>query len=212
MGHDHACPVVATNPPAIPSALRECLPLMCPSSPLVIPPGASLLEVVETVRDLPYGRPSVRTVEGMLRERRGTCSTKHLFLAQALADRFPDTQPRIVHRVYWLDPIRTRELYGDEVAKVVPDAGLTDVHRFLTVVLGSRRVELDATFSGEPWDGRSALPPSCGPGTDYLAGEHPDADKRALETANCDPLIREPFIAALSSVFGHAASRSPAYS
>jgi hypothetical protein len=44
-------------------------------------------------------------------------------------------------------------------------------------------------------------------GTDYLAGEDPDADKRALEAANCDPPIREPFIAALASVFGHTAPR-----
>lgn len=53
------------------------------------PPGSSLLDLVEAVRALPYGRPSDRTVQGMLRERRGTCSTKHLFLAQALRERFP---------------------------------------------------------------------------------------------------------------------------
>jgi hypothetical protein len=44
---------------------------------------ASLLEVVEAVRGLDYGRPSDRSVEGMLREHRGTCSLKHLFLADA---------------------------------------------------------------------------------------------------------------------------------
>lgn len=38
---------------------------------------AALLDLVEAVRALPYGRPTDRTVEGMLRERRGTCSTKH---------------------------------------------------------------------------------------------------------------------------------------
>jgi hypothetical protein len=43
-------------------------------------PDSSLLDLVEAVRALPYGHPSDRTVEGMLRERRGTCSTKHLFL------------------------------------------------------------------------------------------------------------------------------------
>src|SRR5271155_2815444 len=64
---------------------------------------ASLGELVESVRALPYGRPSDRTVAGMLRERRGTCSTKHLFLAEALAERFPETDPLIVHRVYTLD-------------------------------------------------------------------------------------------------------------
>ena len=47
----------------------------------------------------------------MLRERRGTCSIKHLFLAQALVERFPETEPLIVHRVYWLDRTRARELF-----------------------------------------------------------------------------------------------------
>jgi hypothetical protein len=134
----------------------------------------------------------------MLRERRGTCSTKHLFLARALVERFPDTDPRIIHRVYRLDRARARELFGIDVANVVPDSGLTDVHRFLTLFLLGRRVELDATFAGEPWDGRSALPPACGPGTDYIAGEDPESEKRALESANCDPAVREPFIAALT--------------
>jgi hypothetical protein len=35
----------------------------------------------------------------MLRERRGTCSPKHLFLAEALSQRFPQTRPQIMHRV-----------------------------------------------------------------------------------------------------------------
>jgi hypothetical protein len=44
----------------------------------LISESASLLELVEAVRSLDYGRPSDRSVDGMLRERRGTCSTKHL--------------------------------------------------------------------------------------------------------------------------------------
>jgi hypothetical protein len=55
---------------------------------------ASLPDLVEAVRALPHGRPSDRTVEGMLRERRGTCSTKHLFLAGVLAERFPTLHRR----------------------------------------------------------------------------------------------------------------------
>lgn len=77
---------------------------------------SSLIDLVEVVRVLPYGRPSDRTVEGMLRERRGTCSTKHLFLARALAERFPETQPLIVHRVYTLDRAGAGELFGAAVA------------------------------------------------------------------------------------------------
>jgi hypothetical protein len=143
----------------------------------------------------------------MLKERRGTCSTKHLFLAQALAERFPETQPLVIHRVYHLDRDAACELHGAGVASSVPDVGLTDVHRFLTVVLFSRRVELDATFAGAPWDGRSALPPACGPGVDYPAGTEPDADKRALELQHCDPLIREPFITSLTLAYGASQQR-----
>lgn len=159
---------------------------------------ASLLDLVEAVRALPYGRPAGRTVEGMLRERRGTCSTKHLFLARRLAERFPETEPQIVHRVYTVDRARAQELFGVEAATAVPDGGLVDVHRYLTVVLGGQRVQIDATFPGAAWDGRSPLPLACGPGEDRPAGDDPDAEKRALEEEHCDPTVREPFVAALA--------------
>lgn len=158
-----------------------------------------LRELVETVRALPYGRPSERTVQGMLRERRGTCSTKHLFIAQAVAKRYPDTQPQIIHRVYTVTPQGALPLFGEEAAARVPAEGLIDVHRYLTVQVAGRRIPIDATFPGPPWDGRSPLPLACGPGRDFPAGEHPDADKRALEARFCDPAKREPFIAAMSA-------------
>lgn len=135
----------------------------------------------------------------MLRERRGTCSTKHLFLAQALTERFPETEPSIVHRVYRLDRARARELFGPTVAETVPEDGLVDVHRYITITLEGQRVQIDATFPGPAWDGRSSLPLACGPGRDYPAGEDPDAEKRALEEQHCDSVVREPFIAALAS-------------
>ena len=162
-------------------------------------PGASLIELVEAVRSLPYGRPSDRTVEGMLREGRGTCSTKHLFLAGLLAERFPETDPKIVHRVYVLDRARAGELFGRDVAEgVVPEMGLVDVHRYLTIKLGEQRIVIDATFPGAPWDGGSSLPLACGTGSDYPAGDNPNAEKRELEAQHCDPVVREPFIAALA--------------
>lgn len=167
---------------------------------LLLSPATSLTELVEAVRDLPYGRPSDRTVSAMVRERRGTCSTKHLFLAQALRERFPETEPLIVHSVYTLDRARARELFGAAVAEAIPASGLTDVHRYLTITLKGQRIEIDATFPGPAWDGRSSLPFACGPGRNYPAGENPDAEKRALEARHCDPVIREPFIAALESV------------
>jgi hypothetical protein len=169
--------------------------------------GASLVELVEAVRALPYGRPSDRTVAGMLREHRGTCSTKHLFLADVLAERFPETAPMIVHRVYTLDRARARDLFGAAVAERMPDRGLVDVHRYITIALDGQRIEIDATFPGPAWDGRSPLALACGPGQDYPAGDDPDAEKQALEQQHCDPAVREPFIAALAQ--GWAAMRAP---
>lgn len=94
---------------------------------------ASLIELVEAVRSLDYGRPSDRSVEGMLRERRGTCSTKHLFLAEVMAERFPETRPQIMHRVYRVEHERAAELFGSEVADSLPAAGIVDVHRCLAL-------------------------------------------------------------------------------
>jgi hypothetical protein len=135
----------------------------------------------------------------MLRERRGTCSTKHLFLAQALAEHFPETEPRIVHRVYTVDHALAREWFGAAVAATVTPDGLVDVHRYLTINVDGQRVIVDATFPGPAWDGRSSLPLACGEGRDYPAGDDPDAEKHALERQHCDPAVREPFIAALSA-------------
>ena len=167
---------------------------------MLLSSDSSLVQLVEAVRALPYGRSSDRTVEGMLRESCGTCSTKHLFLAQALQERFPETEPLIVHRIYTLDRARARELFGPTVAETVPEHGLIDVHRYLTITLKGQRIEIDATFPGPAWDGRSSLPLACGSGRDYPTNEDPDAEKRALEAQYCDPAVREPFIAALTSV------------
>jgi riboflavin synthase alpha subunit len=169
----------------------------------LVAPEASLVELVEAVRALPYGRPRDRSIEGLLRERRGTCSTKHLFLARALAERFPETNPQIVHRVYRAEREQIRECYGDRIADVVPEEGLVDVHRYLRIQLEEREITLDVTFpGGERWDGRAPLPLACGPGDDIAAGDDPDADKRMLEARYCDPAVREPFIASLAAVTG----------
>jgi hypothetical protein len=137
----------------------------------------------------------------MLREQRGTCSTKHLYLAQQLAQRFPATEPEIIHRVYRLDRDRARALFGEEVAQRIPPDGLIDVHRYLTINLEGQRLAVDATFpGGAPWDGHSPMPLACGPGEDVPADAHPDSDKQALERRHCDPTVREPFIAALAQI------------
>lgn len=158
----------------------------------------ALVELVESVRQLPYGRPSEPTPKAMLREGRGTCSAKHLYLQRELAARFPETEPEIVHRVYRISPDSARERWGERVAATVPPGGLVDVHRYLTATVAGRRIVIDATFPGKPWDGRSSLPLACGPGEDHPAGADPTREKRELERLHCDPAVREPFIVALS--------------
>jgi len=144
------------------SRVFDSIAVANPQDPLLAA-KAPLIDLVEAVRALPYGRTRDRSVDGLLRERRGTCSTKHLFLARALAGRFPHTQPRIVHRVYRIDREQIRERYGDEVAAAVPEDGRFDVHRYLLIRVGGRQITLDVTFpGGEPWDGRSSLPLACG--------------------------------------------------
>ncbi len=159
----------------------------------------SLAELVEAVRALPFGRPRENTVDGMLSDGRGTSSTKHLFLAQVLRQRFPDTQPEIVHRVHRLDRERARERFGAAIAESVPAEGLIDVHRYITIALDGRRIALDVTLHGPPWDGRSPLEPACGPGQDFLAGADPDADMRALEQRHCERAGRAPFLVAVGA-------------
>ena len=136
----------------------------------------------------------------MLRERRGTCSPKHLFLAEALSRRFPQTKPQIMHRVYRFDRTRASGLFGKRVAEAIPDEGLVDVHRYLTAEIKGQRIVIDATFPGPPWDGSTSLPLACGPGEDFIAGPDPDAEKRQLEVEHCDPAVREPFIEALAQI------------
>jgi len=159
----------------------------------------SLAELVEAMRALPHARPSEESVECMLREGRGTSATKHLFLGQMLAQRFPETEPTIVHRVYRLDRARALELFTPAIAAAVPAEGLLDVHRYVTLVLQGRRISLDTTVPGAPWDGCSPLAIACGPGRDFAAGADPDADKRALEGEHCDTTARVPFLAALEA-------------
>jgi hypothetical protein len=157
------------------------------------------IRLIERVRALPYGRPSERTTRAMLAESRGTCSLKHLYLAETLAERHPELRPRLVHRVYRLMPAEAEETFGPTAAAAVPEEGLYDVHRYMTIELGGRHVPIDATFPGPPWDGRSSMPLACGAGEDEVCEGDPDERKRALERQYCDPVVREPFIAALAT-------------
>jgi hypothetical protein len=172
-----------------------------------LPADASLRQVVNAVQAIPYGRPGSRTAEGVVSEWQGTCSTKHALLAQLLRARWPELRPRLVHRVYRVSRGSVIERHGADAAAAVPEGGLTDVHRYLVITLAGREVTIDITFpagqpwdfpAGQPWDGHQSMCLACGDGQDFPAGDDPDADKAALEASYCDPLIREPFIAALT--------------
>jgi hypothetical protein len=158
---------------------------------------SSPAELVEAVRAIPFGLPGGGSVEGMLLEARGTSAAKHLFLAQVLAKRHPATQPALVHRVYRLLRARAQELFGEAIAEAVPDDGLMDVHRYLTIVAGGRRVSIDATLPGPAWDGLTPMEPLCGPGRDFPAGADPDAELATLEREHCESPMRARFLAAL---------------
>ena len=149
------------------------------------------------MRAIPYGLPSGGTVESMLLEARGTSAAKHLFLAQVLAKRHPETQPALVHRVYRLERERGLELFGAAIAEAVSSEGLVDVHRYLTLVAGGERVSVDATLPGAAWDGRSPMEPVCGAGRDFAVGVDPDAELSVLEAEHCDAAARAALLAAL---------------
>ncbi len=89
-------------------------------------------------------------------------------------------------------------MFGAAAAALVPPEGLVDVHRYVTIVLDGQRIRLDVTFPGEPWDGQSSMRLACGAGEDHPSGIDPDAEKLQLQERYCDPLVREPFIAALA--------------
>ena len=135
----------------------------------------------------------------MLLEARGTSATKHLFLAQVLAKRHPETQPALVHRVYQLERERALELFGAAIAETVPSEGLIDVHRYLTLVAGGERISVDATLPGAAWDGRTPMQPVCGAGRDFAAGADPEAELGVLEAELCNAATRAPLIAALAA-------------
>jgi hypothetical protein len=161
----------------------------------------SLWEIVEAIREIPYGRPSERTPEGVVQDWTGTCGTKHALLAALLEDR-PEFELQLVHRVYRVDPDRALELFGEDAARSVPKEGLVDVHTYAIVNVAGDDVRIDVTFPGHLWDGHSDMELACGPGTDHLVAEGADpwAMKEQLVAEHCDPSLRESFIAALSDV------------
>ncbi len=157
-----------------------------------------LKHTVLAVSRIPYGRPSVLTPRGVLRDWRGTCSTKHLLLAAIVGEEWPDVALRLWHRPYRVTPELAKDHWGEEVADHVPREGLVDVHTFATIEREVRPVRVDVTFPLREWDGISDTPLACGPGDDIPAGSDPLASKAELVDASCDPTVREAFIAVLA--------------
>jgi hypothetical protein len=162
--------------------------------------SATLIDVVESIGSLPYGRPHDRTPAGVVFDWRGTCSTKHALLAEFAATRWPELEPLIVHRVYRLTPDLAQTLFGEGAAEAVPPEGLTDVHSYVTLLINGRRVRVDATVPGPNWDGRSDMRLACGDGLDVEGGDDPWATKSALVREHCDGDVRERVINALAKL------------
>jgi len=177
------------------------MPLFCRFAARAgLPDDASPPAVIGAVQAIPYGRPVPRSPQGVIAAWKGTCSTKHALLAGLLSERWPQLRPRLVHRVYLVDPAWVRSRHGGDAARAVPPGGLLDVHRYLIITVDGRDLRIDATFPGDPpWDGYQSMRLACGDGRDFPAGDDPEADKAALEARYCDPAAREPFIAALAA-------------
>jgi hypothetical protein len=167
-----------------------------------IPEPAPLIDIVNAIQRMPYGRTKPRTADACVSQWRGTCSTKHAVLLEALRERWPETEPRLMHRVYTLSHDDAAARYGPDVAATVPDSGLLDVHCYLVITWHGRATILDATLpDGATWDGATDMRLACGEGADYPAGANPAAEKRALEAQWCDETVREQFIAAVAAHF-----------
>ena len=160
-------------------------------------PVSTVRQTVLAVSRIPYGRQQVPTPVGVIREWRGTCSSKHLLLAALIRERWPDVNPVIWHRVYTVTPELAMERWGPSVAASVPPGGLVDVHTYAVLSCQGRDVRVDVTFPLADWDGGSDIALACGDGYDVAGGADPLAVKTELVAANCDVNIREPFIAAL---------------
>src|SRR4051812_3530872 len=121
-----------------------------------------------------------------------------MLLAEIARERWPETQPRLWHRVYRVTRALAADQWGPRASNLVPHDGLVDVHTFAVVTLGPADLVVDATFPVTEWDGTHDMTLACGPGDDYLAGDDVLGSKALLVERWCDPTLREPFIASLA--------------
>jgi hypothetical protein len=174
------------------SSLRTCLEERCGTS-------LNFVDTVVAISRIPYGRSTDRTPQGVLIEWRGTCSTKHVLLAEVVRENWPEHRPCLWHRVYRVRPDFARRKWGTDVVAAVPADGLVDVHTFATLTVRDRDIHVDVTMPLADWDGCSNVALACDTGQDYPAGLEPLATKALLVGRHCDPTAREQFIAALAA-------------
>jgi len=162
----------------------------------------SYVDAVLAVSRIPYGRTSERSGAAVLREGVGTCSTKHVLLRDVVSTAWPAIGVTVWHRLYVVTPETALRHFGVGVASVVPAGGVRDVHTYATFDLPGDRsgVVVDATFPVDAWDGVSDLELACGEGPDEPAGDDVFETKERLVAHWCDPVLREPFIAALAAL------------
>lgn len=161
-----------------------------------------LIDTVLVVSSIPYGRPPELRAADVLSAWRGTCSTKHLLLAGLVEETWPEIPLSLWHRVYRVYPDWAAARWSPEVAATIPETGLVDVHTFARADLDSGPVVIDVTFPVSSWDGHSDIALACGPGVDHPAGPEPFETKASLVALNCEPDVRELFIAALAERCG----------
>jgi transglutaminase-like putative cysteine protease len=101
--------------------------------------------VFERVRDIPYGTIGSRDPLQVVKKRRGTCSGKHLLLANLY--RLMDIDVHDMIALHYYAELPRRVEYPAELAELVTrGGGVPDYHNFITAYLDDRWVTLDATF------------------------------------------------------------------
>ncbi|GAA5532572.1 hypothetical protein [Deinococcus aluminii] len=104
-------------------------------------PLPDLPEVFALVRDMPYARASTHDPAGIMREWRGTCSTKHELLAALLAERGVSSTLIACTQEITPPPGAPPELLALSGGQPV-----VDIHNYLTVHAPQGDMVVDATW------------------------------------------------------------------
>jgi len=144
------------------------------------------VRIFEWVRDIPYGVIDSRDPADVYARHRGTCSGKHLLLAQLLEHMGMEVRHVIAFHRYSELPMETeypknlRELLG-------AGDGIPDYHNYLEARAGGLWLLIDATFDSplrdffivNDWDGESGTELSVRP-IETRRTTDPVSDKEAL--------------------------------